>query len=80
MTLTNQLHNSATHKPGIDPVCPVCSPLIAIIRDLERCAMQNEADGRRGSTSRFCDTDAAEARAVAAEQRRMIEILKGVLK
>ena len=26
MTLAEQLHRSATHKPGIDPNCPVCNP------------------------------------------------------
>lgn len=24
MTLRDQLHNSATHKPGFDPACPAC--------------------------------------------------------
>lgn len=44
MTLDQQLHESATHKPGIDKACPVCNPLIAVIKDLERCAKQNESD------------------------------------
>lgn len=48
--------------------------ITTIIRDLERCAAQNEADAKApgGYGSRECD----EARAVAAEQRRMIGILK----
>jgi hypothetical protein len=27
MTLAQQLHNSATHKPGTDPNCPVCTKM-----------------------------------------------------
>ncbi len=26
MTVRDQLHTSATHKPGIDPACPGCGP------------------------------------------------------
>lgn len=26
MTINEQLHHSATHKPGFDPACPVCKP------------------------------------------------------
>jgi hypothetical protein len=66
MTLNQQLHNSATHKAGIDPACPVCNKRIPeIIKDLKRCALQNEKDG----------IDSVQAKAVAAEQRRMIRIL-----
>jgi hypothetical protein len=48
--------------------------LAAIIRNLERCATQNEADARTpgGDFSSDCD----EARAVAGEQRRMLRILR----
>lgn len=28
MTLAQQLHRSATHKPGLDPDCPVCAPVV----------------------------------------------------
>jgi hypothetical protein len=42
----------------------------SVISDLKRCAKQNEADARTDSS------DATQARAVAAEQRRMIAILR----
>ena len=48
--------------------------ITVIIRDLERCAAQNESDARVGS-GRDSD-DREQARAVAGEQRRMIGILK----
>lgn len=70
MKLTEQLHKSATHKPGKDPACPVCNPLIGIIADLNRRAKQNEKDS---------SADDMGARAVAGEQRRMIGILRSVL-
>jgi len=69
MKLAEQLHRSATHKPGVDPNCPVCNPLIGIIADLRRHAKQNEKDS---------DGDSG-ARAVAGEQRRMIGILRSCL-
>ena len=47
----------------------------AIIRDLERCAVQNEADTKT-SHAMSCSRDAASASGVAGEQRRMIRILK----
>ena len=48
--------------------------LTAIIGELRRCAAQNEADAKApgGYDSRDC----AMAGAVAAEQRRMIQILR----
>ncbi len=76
MTIAQQLHASRTHKPGLDPSCPVCNPLIPIIRDLERCAKENEKDAESGRGF-SCPTD-GQARAVAAEQRRMIKILQGI--
>jgi hypothetical protein len=30
MTLSQQLHKSATHKAGADPSCPVCTPTIPV--------------------------------------------------
>ncbi len=82
MTIAEQLHKSAFHKPGLDPACPVCNPTLGqdikgIIRDLERCAVQNEKDAK-GSAG-FCPRDCAQAGAVAAEQRRVIRLLKAVL-
>lgn len=68
MTINEQLHASRTHKRGIDPSCPACSPLVAIIAGLNRCAAQNEKDAGESPT----------ARAVAEEQRRVIAILKGI--
>lgn len=73
MTLKEQLHNSAAHKPGVDAACPVCNPLILVIADLECCAEQNEQDANDADA-----IDAAQARAVAGEQRRMIAILNQV--
>lgn len=67
MKVSEQLHNSATHKLGTDPACPVCNSLVGVVADLERCARQNEADALSSTA----------AIAVAAEQRRMIRILRG---
>jgi hypothetical protein len=40
MTLNGQLHNSATHKAGNDPACPVCrTQKIRELNDLARTAM-----------------------------------------
>jgi hypothetical protein len=64
MTLGKQLHKSATHRQGFDPNCPRCladEGVDGIIDHLTQCAKQNDIDG------------AAE---VAAEQRRMLGILK----
>ena len=44
----------------------------AIIRDLERCAKQNESDAANGTDY----LDIASCRGIAGEQRRMIRILK----
>lgn len=33
MTLNEQLHNSAGHKPGLDPACPVCAKTLAAQKD-----------------------------------------------
>jgi len=63
MNVAQQLHASSTHKTG---------SLIAIIRDLERCARQNEKDAK------WSNPLDREARAVAAEQRRIIKLLKAV--
>ena len=50
---------------------------LALIKELTRCAEQNEADAR---TSQWIthSMDAAQARAVAAEQRRVIAKLKSI--
>jgi hypothetical protein len=81
MTIAEQLHKSATHAKGNDPNCPVCltleRKLKAIIADLKRCADENEADAK-GSGS-WDTKNFAQATAVAAEQRRMIKVLKGAL-
>lgn len=64
MTTMGALHRSATHADGFDPSCPQClrtEGLQGILEHLKRCAKQNEHDG---------------ATAVAAEQRRMIGVLK----
>jgi hypothetical protein len=52
--------------------------LKAVIKDLQRCAKQNEMDGKpRWGWS--CYDDSFRASAVASEQRRMIKILKGMV-
>jgi hypothetical protein len=64
MTVQERLHRSKTHRDGFDPSCPSCirdEGLNGIIEHLSRCAKQNDADG---------------AVAVAAEQRRVIAVLK----
>lgn len=69
MTLNEQLHKSKLHADGWDQSCPKCvreGGVTAIIKHLERCATQNEADANT-------DSDAGP---VAAEQRRMIGVLK----
>lgn len=75
MTIAEQLHNSATHRKPTDPACPICNPLLTklagMCKDLERCAKQNEEDDK------YCWS--GQARAVAAEQRRMLRILRTAL-
>lgn len=80
MTINEQLHASKLHRKGIDQSCPVCNPLIGVIKELERCAKQNEKDASIGVRDYVSppDFNALQARAVAAEQRRMIGILKRV--
>ena len=66
-TIAEKLHNSAFHREGFDPNCPKClkdEDIAGIIRHLAEAAAQNERDG------------ALDSRAVAAEQRRMIRVLK----
>lgn len=53
--------------------------ITTIIRDLERCAKQNEADART-SSAMSCSRDLAHASGVAGEQRRMIRILQELLR
>jgi hypothetical protein len=66
-----------THKSDSDPNCPVCSSLNGIIKHIEAHAAQNEKDGRAGAGwSKPLDS---EARAVAAEQRRIVRLLKDLL-
>ena len=48
--------------------------LAEVIKDLKRCAAQNEADARNGSDF----LDVASCRGIAGEQRRMIRILSKV--
>lgn len=79
MTIAEQLHKSKTHKPGNDPACPVCNlcrpssyKLLEIIRSLERSAAQNEMD----ANDRYDSRNAAQTKAVASEQRRVIAMLK----
>ena len=69
-TLLEQLHGSKAHRDGFDPNCPVCMKdrgINGILDHLNACAKNNEKDAKIGSV---------QARAVAAEQRRMIGILK----
>ncbi len=47
-----------------------------IIRHLERCARKNEADARTSNVMLFRSRNNSTAGAVAAEQRRMIVVLK----
>ena len=69
MTIEQQLHRSKAHRSGFAPNCPQCLEeygIFGIIAHLRECARQNEKDA--------CDD--AGAKAVAAEQRRMIGILE----
>lgn len=71
MTIAERLHNSATHHAGFDPHCPKCladDGIDGIIDHLAKCADTNERDA-------VIDSDSS-ARAIAAEQRRMMAILK----
>ena len=78
MTIAEQLHGSRTHREDFDPNCPKClrgEGMDGIIRHLEYCATQNESDVKAGAGwERPQGTHGAQA--VAAEQRRMIGILK----
>ena len=80
MTINDQLHNSKTHRTdGFDQNCPKClveHGVGGIIRHLERCAKQNEADSDKHGSAFFSVADSVAARAVAAEQRRLIGILR----
>ena len=71
MTLLDELHGSKAHADYFDANCPKCvrdRGLDGILDHLTRCAQQNERDWELEQ-----DPD---ARAVAAEQRRMIGVLK----
>lgn len=74
MTIAEQLHNSVTHKSRIDQNCPVCNPtrtkLKGVIARLQSCARTNDAE----------PASDIEAHAVAAEQWRMVRILKDLEK
>jgi len=50
----------------------------AVIRRLDVCAKQNEADA--AAPGGFDSRDCLQAKAVAAEQRRMIRVLKEMLR
>jgi hypothetical protein len=87
MTLIEELHKSKAHREGFDPSCPKCLAdhgLNGIIRHLESCAQENEADAQQGSgpspgseiASWGRTVSVIGADAVAKEQRRMIGILK----
>lgn len=73
MTIAEQLHKSAAHHAGFEPNCPKCvkdEGIDGIIDHLTKCAVQNTLDS--GSATE----DGRQAIAVAAEQRRMLGILK----
>ena len=51
MTINEQLHASAAHRPGLDPACPVCAPavnaarvLVTLERDDKRVVLVLRAD------------------------------------
>ena len=80
MTISEQLHKSKAHRDGFEPNCPKClkdlgprDAMEEIIRHLERCAAQNEADFKNAYPG---DLDCIRASTAAAEQRRMIGILR----
>ncbi len=78
MTISKQLHNSKFHREGFDQNCPQCLAehgIDGIIGHLEACAKQNEADAKAGS-GWSKPMGVAGPQAVAAEQRRMIGVLK----
>lgn len=52
--------------------------LIDLIRELDRCATQNEKDAKT-SSAMSCYRNTAHALGVAGEQRRMIQILKQII-
>lgn len=71
MTLNDQLHKSRSHRPGWDQSCPRCvadGGIDAIIRHLLEKAKENEA----AAHPQYYGT----ADAVAAEQRRMVGVLR----
>jgi hypothetical protein len=80
MTIEQQLHKSATHREGFDPNCPKClkdESTTGIINHLTACAVENELEAKQARAfegGRL--TSGSTAAAVAAEQRRMIGILK----
>jgi hypothetical protein len=77
MTLGKQLHQSAAHRDGFDPNCPRClkdEGISGIIDHLTSCAVENEIDARRTSGENINNRVAAAV--IAAEQRRVIAILK----
>ena len=51
--------------------------ILALIKELRRCAKQNEIDVKPYDP---WENDVVGARAVASEQRRMIKILRTILK
>jgi hypothetical protein len=75
MTLLEELHKSGAHREGFDPNCPKClkdESTTGIINHLTACAVENELDAKNA----FNPLEGIAAAAVAAEQRRMIGILK----
>jgi hypothetical protein len=74
MKIEDQLHKSKSHRDGYDPSCGKCvreGGIKAILLHLVKCAKQNEADA-----SEMADPASA---AIAAEQRRIISILRRLL-
>lgn len=47
MTIREQLHNSATHRPGADPACPGCSSDTVRYEVCKSDEAHYDADGRR---------------------------------
>lgn len=77
MTLIEQLHKSKAHRDGFDPSCPCCikeEGIDGIIEHLAKCAKQNESDAK--ADARFEPPLRTPAGTVAAEQRRVLAILK----
>ena len=79
MTIKEQIHGSKLHRDGFDPNCAQCladKGVEGIIAHLEGGAEQNEKDCAAACRFEPSLSTAAIFHDIAAEQRRMIGILR----